>query len=106
MSNCAASTFRRSAMTSPDLTESVHPDRPSDSVVSAAPDTFEPGDTFTYTSVTQGYLVVWTRGDDGTWHANDEAVTERGSESDQGIREAMDMGDDWIYTPAGGPDAV
>lgn len=53
---------------------------------------FREGDTFSYTSITQGYEVVWTRGADGLWHASDEAATHRGPATDSDVRESM--GDD------------
>lgn len=54
---------------------------------------FEPGDRYLYRSATQGYLVLWVRGDDGLWTASDEEQTARGRAADVEI----DLGaGDWI----------
>ena len=57
---------------------------------------FLSGDRFAYKSVTQGYLVIFTRGEDGLWWASDEDTTKRGPALDEHIRHEM-TGDDYVY---------
>ena len=54
---------------------------------------FQVGDRYLYRSATQGYLVLWVRGEDGLWTASDEEKTGRGQARDEDID--LDGGD-WI----------